>query len=60
MGQNIPEECLDAAEVDHFDAKNSTGYIAYAGRCVGINVLYVKSVNPDSKIIFFETDAETF
>jgi FkbM family methyltransferase len=44
----------------HFEAKNTKPYIVDGGGCIGMSVLYFKSVYPDARIISFEPDGEIF
>ncbi len=44
----------------HFETKNSTPYIVDGGGCIGMSVLYFKSVYPEARIISFEPDGEIF
>ena len=44
----------------HFENKNSRPFIIDGGSCIGISVLYFKSVYPDARIVCFEPDPEIF
>lgn len=44
----------------HFVTKNPEPYIIDGGGCIGMSVLYFKSVYPNAKIICFEPDEEIF
>lgn len=44
----------------HFDSKKSNPYIIDGGGCIGMSVLYFKSVYPDARIVCFEPDPEVF
>lgn len=44
----------------HFEAKNAKPYIVDGGGCIGMSVLYFKSVYPEARIISFEPDGEIF
>ncbi len=44
----------------HFDSEETKPYIIDGGGCIGMSVLYFKSVYPEAKIICFEPDPEIF
>jgi len=44
----------------HFETDNSTPYIIDGGGCIGMSVLYFKSVYPKAKILCFEPDKDIF
>lgn len=44
----------------HFVTDNPTPYIIDGGGCIGMSVLYFKSVYPNAKIVCFEPDEEIF
>lgn len=44
----------------HFVTDNPTPYIIDGGGCIGMSILYFKSVYPNAKIVCFEPDEEIF
>ena len=44
----------------HFDSEKAKPYIIDGGGCIGMSVLYFKSVYPEAKVICFEPDPEIF
>lgn len=44
----------------HFETTNAKPYIIDGGGCIGMSVLYFKSVYPEARIISFEPDREIF
>jgi len=44
----------------HFNSKKSDPYIIDGGGCIGMSVLYFKSIYPEARIICFEPDLEIF
>lgn len=44
----------------HFDSKKPNPCVVDGGGCIGMSVLYFKSVYPDARVICFEPDPEVF
>jgi FkbM family methyltransferase len=44
----------------HFETDNLTPYIIDGGGCIGMSVMYFKSVYPNAKIVCFEPDEDIF